>query len=238
MRTVNTGLERSMTRIAAVAGCLLLVMGGCATQPNADPWEGFNRSVHGFNEQADRYVLKPLAQGYRAVLPAPAERGIANVFSNLDDVQVSLNQLLQGKPGLAASDFGRFLVNSTIGLGGLFDVATSLGMSKHQEDFGQTFAVWGFGAGPYLVVPFWGPSGPRDGFGDIVGSYTFLPRYIDHVPTRNTVYAVSVINLRAGLLDVEDLVTGDRYTFFRDAYLQRREFLINDGVVEDTFLDD
>lgn len=225
-----------MTKSLAVVCCVLLC--GCATPSNPDPFENWNRNVHGFNETADRWVLKPVARGYRAVLPDPAERGIDNVFSNLNDVQVAINQLLQGKPGLAVSDLSRFIVNSTIGIGGLFDVASQMGMTKHEEDFGQTLAVWGVAPGAYLVIPFWGPSGPRDGFGDIVGSYTFLPRYIDHVPTRNTVYGVSVINLRAGLLDVEELVTGDRYLFFRDAYLQRREFLINDGAVEDTFLDE
>ncbi|MEM7099715.1 MAG: VacJ family lipoprotein [Pseudomonadota bacterium] len=218
---------------------MLAGLGGCVSAgSNPDPLENFNRSIHNFNDSADRRVLKPLAQGYRALTPDPLERGIRNVFSNLDDPQVFLNQLLQGKPGLALSDLGRFLVNSTVGIGGLFDVASTMGLEKHQEDFGQTFARWGFGRGAYLVIPFWGPSNPRDGIGDILGSYTFPPRYLDDVPTRNVIYGLSVINRRANLLDAENIVSGDRYIFFREAYLQRREFLINDGEVEDDFLDD
>lgn len=221
-----------------VLGLLIVTTMGCASSGQVDPFEGFNRGVHNFNESADKRVLKPLAQGYRAVLPDPVERGIANIFSNLDDPQVALNQLLQGKPGLALSDLGRFVVNSTIGIAGIMDPATDMGMAKHREDFGQTFAVWGFGQGAYLVVPFWGPSNPRDGLGDILGSAAFPPRYLDDVRARNVIYGLSVLNRRAGLLDAENIVSGDRYLFFRDAYLQRREFLINDGEVEDDFLDD
>ena len=221
----------------------VLTVGGCTSVPNADsaqadPYENFNRRIHNFNMSADKRVLKPIAQGYRWVLPDPVERGIANVFSNLDDPQVAINQILQGKLALGISDLGRFVVNSTLGIGGIFDVATGMGMPKHVEDFGQTFARWGFESGAYLVVPFWGPSSPRNGIGDMVGSYAFPPRYVDHVPTRNTLYGVSVLNRRAALLDVEEIVSGDRYSFIRDAYLQRRDYLINDGEVEDDFFDE
>lgn len=222
---------------AGIAVALVLSF-GCASTATVDPWENFNRRVHNFNEGADRRVLKPLAQGYRAVTPDLLERGIANVFANLDDPQVAVNQLLQGKPARGAGDLTRFVVNTVFGLAGLFDVASGMGLPKHQEDFGQTLARWGMGRGAYLVVPLWGPSNPRDGFGDIMGSYAFPPRYIDDVGARNSIYALSIINKRAALLDAEEIVTGDRYLFFRDAYLQRREYLINDGVVEDAFLDD
>lgn len=220
---------------------LLLLFGGvasgCATQ-SIDPLESGNRKVHAFNDTADHFLLKPIAKGYTAILPKPAERGIANAFSNLNDPWVAINQLLQGKPKLALRDTGRFLVNTTLGIGGLFDVAGRMGLEKHQEDFGQTLAVWGVGRGAYLVVPFWGPSSPRDGFGAIVGNYAYLPRYISNTATRNWVIALWIINKRAGFLGAESLITGDRYLFIRDAYLQRRDYLINDGVVEDSFMDD
>ena len=190
-----------------------------------------------FNDGADRAILKPLAKGYRAITPQFVEDGIGNFFSNLNDPVVALNQLLQGKPGLAVRDTGRFLVNSTIGIGGLFEVADGLGLEKHQEDFGQTFGVWGIGTGPYLVMPFWGPTNPRDGIGSIVGSFGFAPRYLNDVTSRNLTYALAIIHRRAQLLDAEKLVSGDRYVFIRDAYLQRRDYLTSDGVVEDEFLD-
>ncbi len=217
--------------------CLVGLVSGCASQ-KIDPFEGVNRGFQSFNDTTDRFLLKPIAIGYSAVLPNPVERGVANVFSNAADPWVAINQLLQGKPGLSVRDTGRFLLNSTLGVGGLFDVAGRMGLEKHDEDFGQTLAVWGVGQGPYLVVPFWGPSNPRDGIGDIVGSFAYVPRYIDHVPTRNIALALDVISQRADLLDAERLISGDRYLFIRDAYLQRRDYLINDAVVEDSFLDD
>lgn len=220
-----------------VLSVLVLVASGCATTGKTDPYEGFNRSMMSFNDGADRAILKPLAKGYRAITPQFVEDGIGNFFSNLNDPVVALNQLLQGKPGLAVRDTGRFLVNSTIGIGGLFEVADGLGLEKHQEDFGQTFGVWGIGTGPYLVMPFWGPTNPRDGIGSIVGSFGFAPRYLNDVTSRNLTYALAIIHRRAQLLDAEKLVSGDRYVFIRDAYLQRRDYLTSDGVVEDEFLD-
>ena len=230
-------MKRTYTnQLVAVLICTLFV-GGCATS-SPDPYENINRRVHNFNEGADKWVLKPVAQGYRAVAPQFVERGISNIFSNIGEPVVSLNQLLQGKSKNSLRDLGRFVINSTIGFGGIFDPATSLGFEKHQEDFGQTFAVWGIKQGSYLVIPFWGPSNPRDGIGDFIGSYGFLPRYLNDVPARNISYALSIINRRANLLDAEKIVSGDRYVFFRDAYLQRRNYLIKDGIIEDEFLDD
>lgn len=223
-------------KIASLSILLLLVT-GCATTGNPDPYEGFNRGVMNFNDGADRRVLKPIARGYRWITPRFVEDGVGNFFSNLNEPVVALNQLLQGKPGLALKDTGRFLINSTIGLAGLIEVADSMGLEKHQEDFGQTFGVWGIEQGPYLVLPFWGPSNPRDGIGDLIGSFGFAPRYVDDVTARNLLYALSLINRRASLLDAEELISGDRYLFIRDAYLQRRNYLTLDGVVEDEFLD-
>ena len=216
--------------------CICLVA-GCAMQ-GTDPFEKANRKVQTFNDTADRFVLKPITRGYKAVVPDVVERGVDNVFSNLADPFVALNQLLQGKPGRSLSDSGRFLVNSTLGIVGIFDVATTLGLAKHQEDFGQTLGVWGVGRGPYIVLPFWGPSNPRDGFGDLVGAYGYLPNYLEDTGARNASFALWIINQRAQLLEAERLITGDRYLFIRDAYLQRRDYLKKDGIVADPFLED
>lgn len=225
---------------SATFALVSLFLGACAST-DVDPYEGFNRSVTSFNSSADKYFIKPVAEGYQAVLPEPVPTLIANVFSNLTDPWVAINQLLQGKASLAGSDLGRFLVNSTLGVAGLFDVADGMGMPKHQEDFGQTLAVWGVEQGPYIVLPFIGPSSARGLASNVVGNFggnIGQPlRYIDHVPTRNSLFFTQLISLRASLLRTGGLVSGDQYLFLRDAYLQRREYLINDGVVEDSFLD-
>ncbi|MGD8175348.1 MlaA family lipoprotein [Marinimicrobium sp. ARAG 43.8] len=201
-----------------------------------DPWEGFNRKVHAFNMTTDRFFLRPIAVGYRYVTPDFMQTGVRNVFNNVKEVPSALNGLLQGKPGSAAHDTGRFLINSTLGIAGLFDVARHMGLeNSDHEDFGQTLAVWGFDRGPYLVLPFLGASNVRDAFALPVDGVTDPLFYIDHTRTRNTVLVMSVINRRSQLLDLEEHLTGDHYTFIRDAYLQRREFLVNDGEVEDDF---
>jgi phospholipid-binding lipoprotein MlaA len=210
-----------------------------AQEENQDPWEGFNRKVFAFNDSVDGAVLKPLAKGYRAITPDPVEQSVGNVFSNLAEVKNVLNSVLQGKPKEALHDSGRFLVNSTLGILGLFDVAETFGLEQSDgEDFGQTLAVWGVSEGPYLVLPFFGPSSVRGLAGMPVDSLTDLVNQIDDVPTRNSLMALELLDLRASLLDVEGLASGDKYLFFREAYLQRREFLVNDGVVEDDFFDD
>ena len=222
---------------------VLSMISACASTPqdtiaedNPDPWEGFNRSMFAFNETADKWVLKPTAKAYRTVTPDPVETGISNIFSNLGEVTTIVNDLLQAKFGQAASDTGRFLVNTTVGVLGIFDVASSIGLEEHDEDFGQTLGYWGVDSGPYIVVPFFGPYTLRSGVGDITQAFTtgYL-NAIDDARTRNQVYAVDVIQNRAGLLSAEELITGDRYIFIRDAYLQSRESLVKDGVVEDDF---
>lgn len=201
-----------------------------------DPWENWNRKVYAFNDVADRYALKPLAKGYRYITPDPVETGVANVFSNLFEIRTIANDLLQLKFAQAASDTGRFVVNTTLGLVGIFDVASVIGLEKHQEDFGQTLGYWGVGSGPYLVLPFLGSNTVRDGIAMVPDSYLdLIPEQVDHVPTRNQLMVTRLISGRAALFTAEELITGDRYTFIRDAYLQRREFLVNDGVVEDSF---
>lgn len=206
---------------------------------DADPWEAINRPIFTFNDYADRYVLRPLAKGYQRVTPDPVEKGVTNVFNNLGEISNILNNLLQGKFRDSASDSGRFLVNSTVGIVGIFDIASRWGLERHNEDFGQTLGRWGVGAGPYLVVPLLGPRTVRDAAAGFAESYTDpVLEGIDHVPTRNQTMALRVIDIRAQLLGTDELMTGDRYIFMRDAYLQRRQFLVNDGVVEDSFGDD
>jgi len=223
---------------SAVALLALAVSASASVAANSeqDPWEGFNRAMFGFNDTVDGYILKPLSQGYKAVTPDPVESGVSNVFSNLGEVGNVVNDLLQFKLGQAGKDTGRFLINSTIGLAGIFDVASEMGIEANQgEDFGQTLAAWGLQPGPYLVLPLFGPTTVRDGIALPVDSYLNPISHVDHVPSRNTAYGVELIDTRAELLQVEELISGDRYTFIRDVYLQRREQLVNDGDVEDSF---
>lgn len=201
-----------------------------------DPWEGLNRKVHEFNDVADRWVLKPVAEGYVKVTPNPVEQGVSNFFGNLLEVRNIFNDVLQWKWKQAGNDTGRFLINSTLGVAGVFDVARHMELKKSEgEDFGQTLAVWGVGSGPYLVLPFLGPSTIRDTAG-LPADWVVHPiDQIDHVATRNSVRALDFLNTRAELLEAEEFISGDRYVFLREAYLQRREYLINDGAVEDDF---
>lgn len=227
----------SLARQLAAAG-LVLACTGAAAEESVDPWQGFNERVFVFNEFADRVLLRPVSVAYRYVLPEFAERGVHNVLENLEDPGVALNQLLQGKPSLAASDAGRFLLNSTVGVVGLIDVATTVGLPAHEEDFGQTLNVWGIGPGPFLMLPLMGPSSPTGAVGRAVDMLTQPTTWVGSNALGYTVTGVDIIDTRAELLDAESLITGDRYTFLRDAYVQRRNYLQADGVVEDAFLDD
>lgn len=226
--------------------CMVGVAGGCATtgvQNPSDPWEGVNRKVYAFNDKADKYALKPIAQGYKWAVPQPAREGISNFFGNINDVWIGFNNVLQGKPGTGASDFGRFAVNTTVGILGLFDVATDMGIEKHEEDFGQTLAVWGVPDGPYMVLPFFGPSNVRDASGMVLDRGLFNINYlIDSVPVRNSLTALRVVDARASLLGAEDTLNQaslDPYTFLRTFYQQRRRNQIYDGHPprEDDFYD-
>ena len=206
---------------------------------NPDPWEGWNRKAFAFNDRADRYFLKPVAKGYQWITPGFVETGIGNVFSNFFEVTTIVNDVLQWKLSQAASDTGRFVVNTTVGIGGIFDVASKIGLEKHNEDFGQTLGHWGVGSGPYLVVPLLGSYTLRSGTGTIIQTNgTGIINRIEHVRTRNTALGVRFVHNRASLFQAEGLITGDRYAFVRDAYLQRREFLAKDGIVEDSFGDE
>lgn len=202
----------------------------------ADPWRGMNEVVFDFNDGLDYYFLKPVAKGYKFITPAPVETGVANAFSNLLEIRNILNDILQWKWAQAGNDTGRLLVNSTVGLAGFIDVAAMMDLDPSEgEDFGQTLAVWGVESGPYLVLPFLGPSTLRDGM-SLPADWAAGPvGYIDHVPTRNVATGLGILSGRANLLKAEAFVSGDRYTFLRDAYLQRRNHLVNDGDIIDDF---
>jgi phospholipid-binding lipoprotein MlaA len=219
--------------ICAVLG--LGVLGGCATTGSGDPrdpLEPMNRAIYTFNDGVDTMLVKPAAEVYQGVVPGLVRTGVSNVFSNLNDVIVALNNLLQGKFGAALSDVGRLLLNTTAGLLGIFDVATPAGLEKHDEDFGQTLGWWGLGDGPYIVLPLLGSSNLRDTVGR-VGDYKADPvTYIDPSRDRNIVQALRIINRRAELLSASRILAVaalDEYEFVRDAYLQRRRNLIYDG---------
>ena len=226
--------------LVGVIGVLLFfsVSNVQAVENNPDPWEGFNRVVFRFNDTLDKYVLKPVAKGYVKVTPGPVQQGVSNFFSNVGEIPTIVNGLLQAKFAQAGLDSTRFLVNTTVGLLGFIDVASRLGLEKHNEDFGQTLGYWGVESGPYLVLPLLGPNTLRDSFGMIPDSYVSLYNTVDHDKTEYSIRAVDVVDMRAGLLEAEKLVAGDKYTFFRNAYLQRREFLVNDGKLADDFLED
>lgn len=198
-----------------------------------DSLEGFNRLMYRLNDKLDKYLFKPLAQGYRAVTPAPVRKSVANFFSNLREPMVMLNNLLQGKPGQATSDLGRFVVNSTVGIVGLFDVSSKMNLEKHNEDFGQTLAVWGVGDGPYLVLPLLGPSNLRDGAALPVDRAAYPPNHMEERSTRSKLLLVEIIDKRTQLLDASDILEQaagqDPYIFVREAYRQRRQNLIYDG---------
>lgn len=215
------------------AGMLLVPV--LAQAAEEDPWESINRPIFTFNDTIDTYALKPLAQGYQAVTPQFLEDGIHNFFRNIGDVGNLANDILQAKPHAAAVDTARLLMNTTIGVAGFFDVSTKMGLQRNDEDFGQTLGYWGVGSGPYVMLPFLGPSTLRDAPAKYVDSFTDGYRYVNDVPVRNSVFALEVVDTRASLLSSEKLISGDKYTFIRNAYLQNREFKVKDGKVEDDF---
>lgn len=227
--------KRFAHRIAVLSLSLAMVglLGGCATSGNPkDPIEGFNRAMFDINDALDKGFVKPVAQAYDTVLPPQLRTGISNFFGNIDDVFIAVNNLLQGKVTSAASDVGRVFLNTTIGVAGIFDVATEFGLEKHDEDFGQTFGRWGVSDGPYLVLPLLGPSTVRDSFGQALDINFDPAANIDKVPTRNSTVALRGINDRARLLPTDKIVEEaalDRYAYIREAYLQRRRSKVYDG---------
>ena len=233
--------EYTRRRAALLALAATLVTGCAANQtvPEDDPWEPLNRGIYAFNDGMDRILLKPLAKGYRFVTPDIVERGVSNVFDNLRYPRVIVSNLMQGKGKDALSDTGRFIVNSTIGVAGVFDVATPMGMEAHNEDIGQALAKWGVGSGPYIVLPFLGPTTLRDGISTAADQALHVRFHIDDTGTRDKLLVTEIITIRAGLLplDAQIAESTDPYIFVREAYLQRRNYLIYDGdpPVEDDF---
>jgi len=239
--------KQSMSSSVRLAGLLILVLllGGCAglnaresdagayEEETYDPFEPFNRAMFAFNEKFDQWLLKPVAIGYDWLLPVPVKSGVGNFFSNLFQPAVAVNDLLQGKPTQSASDVGRFVVNSTAGVLGIFDVAKSIGLEPRDEDWGQTFAVWGIGEGPYFVWPIIGSRYLRDTFG---WGFDFLSKpatYIQDPYTSWGLYGLELVDTRARLLPAEKVLNQaageDKYIFIREAYRQRRRNLIYDG---------
>tara|TARA_R110002049_G_scaffold138712_7_gene299034 strand:+ start:519 stop:1283 length:765 start_codon:yes stop_codon:yes gene_type:complete len=202
-----------------------------------DPWEPLNRKVFVFNENLDKYALKPVAQAYRFVTPDPVERGVTNFIRNIYEFNTILNSILQGRAENTIHGLGRLLINTTIGLGGFLDVASSMGVDHRPADFGQTLSVWGLDAGPYLVVPVVGPRTVRSGTGVLVDSYFTLPSLSDERAFNWGFLGAETIDIRARLLRADELISGDKYIFLRQAYLSRREAFLNNGEVDDSFSD-
>jgi len=226
-----------------LAVCLTLLAGISSAMAeesvtNVDPLESINRKIFFFNDTVDIYLAKPVAEGYQTITPDFIEDGVTNAFDNLWGINRIINNALQGEFANAGKETGRFVINTTVGLFGTIDVATKLGMDIYRTDFGLTLAKWGFSSGAYLVLPLLGPSSVRDGVG-VVGSWQLDPvGNLDHVPTRNELILGRGISDRANLLETEKLITGDKYLFIRDAYLQRRQFLVTGEVPKDDFGDE
>ena len=204
-----------------------------------DPFEDLNRDIFIFNEKLDEKLLKPAALTYRKVTPQFARTGVTNFFNNLEEIDTTINQVLQGEIKYAFNDAGRFVINSTIGLFGLIDVASKMGLEKQEEDFGQTLGVWGFDSGPYIMIPFLGPSNPRDLLSRPISSFLSGTFAMDDNDVKITLVGIDALETRERLLDAETLIIGDKYIFVKDAYIQSREYEINNGSTEDDeFLDD
>lgn len=224
-------------KIAPVIAAMMAATGSglCVAAAENDPWENINRAIFNFNDTLDAYALKPVAEGYQKITPVVVQQGVSNAFRNIGDVGNLANDLLQGKMEHAGVDTSRVLFNTTFGVLGFIDVATRMGLQRNEEDFGQTLGTWGVNTGPYVVLPFFGPSNVRDGFGKIPDAFTKPYPYMNDMGARNALFAVDVIDTRSNLLSAEKLITGDKYVFIRNAYLQNREFLVKDGKVVDDF---
>jgi len=233
--------ESSLGRLRLIA-CVVLVVfiSGCATtgtRDERDPLEGFNRSMYSFNQGIDKVLFDPVAKFYQAITPDFIEKGISNIFDNIDDISIIANDILQLKIGQAYSDIARFVFNSTLGFAGFLDVSSQMGLEKHDEDFGQTLAVWGVGSGPYLVTPFLGPTTLRDATSLVVDDILLNPvTYLGNNDALQAgIYTLDYVDIKADLLTTNDLVNEaalDQYEFTKNAYFSRRESQINDGRLE------
>ncbi len=226
-------------RLLPLLLALVCVQACASTQggANPDPYESVNRKIFILNDGLDRHLLAPVSRGYNTVMPGFAERGVSNFFANLYDFNGSINAVLQGRFLGAVQNGGRFIINSTVGMFGFLNIASEMGIPPYRTDFGHTLARWGASSGPYLMVPFFGPRTVRSGTGYIVDSVASVQWGIDSLATRAFLFGLEVIDTRAALADAEQLISGDRYIFLRDVYLQQREVFVNDGLLQDTFSD-
>lgn len=233
-----TSLQK--TEAIARSSLIVLILGSSllstpVSAQTADPWNSLNQYSFAFNDFFDQLIVRPVAATYTAFLPRFARQGISNFFSNLDDINVFVNDLLQLKLDDALVDSGRLLVNTTIGVGGVFDFASDFGLQKHEEDFGQTLGRWGVGSGPYFMLPIFGASNARDSVGLILDTMFNPIQYQDNSSTRLALFVLRETDTRSSLLALDELIIGNRYLFIREAYVQRREYLVQDGNVANGF---
>jgi len=239
MTKQRTGISRTHRKspVLGVLAITLVLLSACATTQgdsggvDYDPLEPMNRKVHSFNMALDKAVLRPLAKGYKTVVPSPLRKGVTNFFSNLTTPRSALNNFLQGKPKQGFNELGRFLFNSTLGLGGLIDIAKAGGMERYDENFAQTLSVWGVPDGPYIVLPLWGPNMASDLFALPVDYYSDIWTYYDDSSVRSKVWGLRLVDLRHRLLSVDSMLddSSDPYITVRESYMQNRDFRIYDG---------
>ena len=231
--------RRSTSPVAGAVRATLIALALCATmaqaQPEADPWEGYNRWMFEFNDDADRLIIRPVARGYDMIMPEFGRVGVNNFFSNFYDFNGALNALLQGRIEQAVNNTFRVVANSTIGVFGLFDVASMAGIPRYETDFGHTLSIWGVPRGNFVMLPILGPSTVRAAFGASVDAYMSPTGQMMNDEAYWGLRVFNVLDIRAGLLDAEEIMTGDRYVFFRDVYLQSRAVLEAGGQVKDDF---
>ena len=230
--SVDLSRGRPALSRAALAVAVALVAGCAAAPSREDPFEPMNRALYQFHDTVDTAVVKPVARAYIDIVPELVRTGVSNVFNNIEDLISAVNSLLQGKLDKFDDDLARVVLNTAFGVGGIFDLASMVGIERGNEDFGQTFGAWGLPQGPYLFVPFFGPTTVRDGSGTIVRIMVGPVGYIGEVPLRNSLYGLGAVDLRAQALSagaIVDTAALDRYLFIRNAYLQRRRYLLYDG---------